>query len=505
MQKNVEFSVEEIKRIDFSDYDEQEYSIARLGFISTRPNSHGIGIDEDCLRESAPSALGKWVVAKMFMGDATTHESDEHIVGLIPKDQEIEFIEDDDGYLRSYCDAIISKRYAKDFCEIFEKDNNRSVSIEARFEMLDDDNAKSFNICGITVLGKMVRPSCPESDITFVRFSESDAEEYYNRLHTDTLSNLKQFVETRKQSMAEKKTYKIDKSKEAMSDADWGDFDKSAMRDKIMEAKNRDTIVKAVYMDIRDGWQDAPSEGLKYPVMILEGDTFKYNRHALSAALSYAKQNGEQDVVDKVEKIYKKLDLDDNSEGKEEKMEEIKESVEMAEVEEPKQDEAEMAEPVAEEVVADPIEHEHDDDEDEPCDDDCEHKMSEDEMMAKIAQLEKDIEDRDHIIMERDTELADLRAYKAAILAKENVARVDGIMEEIKSYITDEQFASFREEGLACDESSIDAWSNKVKAVCFSEVKKNIKKDDSGVFSFAMPTTTKKVESNSIWDRLENK
>lgn len=501
MQKNVEFSVEEIKRIDFSDYDEQEYSIARLGFISTRPNSHGIGIDEDCLRESAPSALGKWVVAKMFMGDATTHESDEHIVGLIPKDQEIEFVEDDDGYLRAYCDAIISKRYAKDFCEIFEKDNNRSVSIEARFEMLDDDNAKSFNICGVTVLGKMVRPSCPESDITFVRFSESDAEEYYNRLHTDTLSNLKQFVETRKQSMAEKKTYKIDKSKEAMSDADWGDFDKSAMRDKIMEAKNRDAIVKAVYMDIRDGWQDAPSEGLKYPVMILEGDTFKYNRHALSAALSYAKQNDEQDVVDKVEKIYKKLDLDDNSEGKEEKMEEIKESVEMAEVEEPKQDEAEMAEPVVEGVVADPIEHEHNDDED----DDCEHKMSEDEMMAKIAQLEKDIEDRDHIIMERDTELADLRAYKAAILAKENATRVDGIMEEIKAYITDEQFASFREEGLACDESSIDAWSNKVKAVCFSEVKKNIKKDDSGVFSFAMPTVTKKVESNSIWDRLENK
>ena len=182
-------------------------------------------------------------------------------------------------------------------------------------------------------------------------------------------------------------------------------------------------------------------------------------------------------------------------------MEEIKESVEMAEVEEPKQDEAEMAEPVAEEVVADPIEHEHDDDED----DDCEHKMSEDEMMAKIAQLEKDIEDRDHIIMERDIELADLQAYKAAILAKENATRVDGIMEEIKAYITDEQFASFREEGLACDESNIDAWSNKVKAVCFSEVKKNIKKDDSGVFSFAMPTVTKKVESNSIWDRLENK
>ncbi len=561
MQKNVEFSVEEIKRIDFSDYDEQEYSIARLGFISTRPNSHGIGIDEDCLRESAPSALGSWVVAKMFMGDATTHESDEHIVGLIPKDQEIEFVEDDDGYLRAYCDAIISKRYAKDFCEIFEKDNNRAVSIEARFEMLDDDNAKSFNICGITVLGKMVRPSCPESDITFVRFSESDAEEYYNRLHTDTLSNLKQFVETRKQSMAEKKTYKIDKSKEAMSDADWGDVDKSALRSKIMDAANRATLVKSVYMLVEDGWEDAPSEHLKYPVMQFDGDTLVYNRNALASALGYAKKEGEDAVVNKVEKIYKKLDLDDNSEGKEEKM--VME-IEFAAVdigdlwgrlwhvmdedrhweysivgiyEEDNQKFAIICDrdkklyrldfsltedgmTVADEVVevqqefietdnmkkfAEPenvADYRFADDEH---DDDCEHKMSEDEMLAKIAQLEKDIEDCDHIIMERDTELADLRAYKAAILAKENATRVDGIMEEVKAYITDEQFASFREEGLACDESSIDAWSNKVKAVCFSEVKKNIKKDDSGVFSFAMPTVTKKVESNSIWDRLENK
>ena len=136
MQKEYNFAVEEIKRIEFSDYDEQEFSIARLGYISTKPNSHGIVISEDCLRESAPSALGKWVVAKMFMGDATTHEPDEHIVGMIPKEQEVEFVNDDDGYLRAYCDAIISKRYAADFCEIFEKDNNRAVSIEARFDTL---------------------------------------------------------------------------------------------------------------------------------------------------------------------------------------------------------------------------------------------------------------------------------------------------------------------------------------------------------------------------------
>lgn len=570
MQKEYNFAVEEIKRIEFSDYDEQEFSIARLGYIGTKPNSHGIGISEDCLRASAPSALGKWVVANMIAGDCGSHDKDEHIVGMIPQDQEVEFVEDDDGYLRAYCDAIISKRYAADFCEIFEKDNNRAVSIEARFDMEDEDNAKSFTICGVTVLGRAIRPSCPDSDIEFVRFSEADAEDYYRARHADAASSLKQFVETRKQSMAEKKTYKIDKSKDAMSTADWGDFDKAAMRDKIMDAKNRDAIVKAVYLDIREGWQDAPSEGLKYPVMILEGDTFKYNRNALASALSYAKQNDEQAVVDKIEKIYKKLDLDD-TDGKEEKMSmEIEftavdigdlwgrlwheidetrhweygivgiyeednqkfavlrdrdgklyrldlslteEGMTVADgVVEVQQEFIEtdnvkkFAEPenVADYRFADdePEQDDDDDDKDDEGDDDGETKMSEDEMMAKIAQLEKDIEERDNIIMERDTELADLREYKKAVMAKENACAVEAIMAEIKPFVNDEQFAAFREEGLSCDGTNFDAWSNKVKAVCFSEVKKSVKKDDMGVFTFAAPIETKKTKSTSVWDRL---
>ena len=556
MQKEYNFAVEEIKRIEFSDYDEQEFSIARLGYISTRPNSHGIGISEDCLRESAPSALGKWVVANMVAGDCGSHDKEEHIVGMIPQDQEVEFVEDDDGYLRAYCDAIISKRYAADFCEIFEKDNNRAVSIEARFDMEDDDNAKSFTICGVTVLGQRITPSCPDSDIEFVRFSEADAEDYYRARHVDAASSLKQFVETRKQSMAEKKTYKVDKSKESMSNADWSDVDKVALRDKIMGASNRAKLVKDVYLLVEDGWEDAPSEHLKYPIMAFDGDILVYYRRALSAALTYAKQNDETAVVNKIEKIYKKLDLDD-TDGKEEKMSmeiefaavnigdlwgrlwhEIEENRhweygiegiyeednkkfailrdgaqklyrldfslteegltvadEIVEVEQEFIETDNMKKFAEPENVADYRIAEQDDDENEG-------KMSEDEMMAKIAQLEKDIEERDNIIMERDTELADLREYKKAVMAKENACAVEAIMAEIKPFVNDEQFAAFREEGLACDETNFDAWSNKVKAVCFSEVKKSVKKDDMGVFTFAAPIDAKKTKSTSVWDRL---
>lgn len=580
LEKLINFAVDTIQQIQFDDYDEKEFAIAKVGFLSTRPNSHGLEISEKVLRECASTVLGKWMVAKMnWLGtDATTHEPDEQIMGIFPKEQEIEFVEDDDGYLRAYATAVISKMYAKKYYDMFVDDNERAVSVEMRVETEngDDTNDKvlSLNIVGVTTLGKAVKPSCPESDVTMIRFSQEDADAYFNKMNEHNLTPLKKFAKERIESMA--KTYKIDKSKEAMSDKAWGEVDKTTMRDKIMEANNKATLVKAVYMLVEDGWEEAPSEHLKYPVMELKGDTFVYNRDGLTSALGYAKKENETTVVNKIEKIYKKLDLDDNEGGKEEKMAEIEFSAvnigdlwgrvyaairehdawdyciqgiyeednqkfailidrdqklyrldfslteegmtasdELAEV---KQEFTEtdnikkFAEPENVEQYtkfADPKD-EDDESDDKDDEDENEHKeeptkMSKDEMMAKIAELEKSVEERDHIIMDKDTELEELRAYKAAVVAKEMACRVDSVMEEVRTYINDEQFAEFKAEGLSCGENDIDAWSNKVKATCFSEVKKNIKKDDKGVFSFAMPKVIKHSDPNSIWEKLENK
>ena len=577
LEKLINFAVDTIQQIQFDDYDEKEFAIAKVGFLSTRPNSHGLEISGKVLRECASTVLGKWMVAKMnWLGtDATTHEPDEQIMGIFPKEQEIEFVEDDDGYLRAYATAVISKMYAKKYYDMFVDDNERAVSVEMRVETEngDDTNDKvlSLNIVGVTTLGKAVKPSCPESDVTMIRFSQEDADAYFNKMNEHNLTPLKKFAKERIESMA--KTYKIDKSKEAMSDKAWGEVDKTAMRDKIMEANNKATLVKAVYMLVEDGWEEAPSEHLKYPVMELKGDTFVYNRDGLASALGYAKKENETTIVNKIEKIYKKLDLDDNEGGKEEKMAEIEFSAvnigdlwgrvyaairehdawdyciqgiyeednqkfailidrdqklyrldfslteegmtasdELAEV---KQEFTEtdnikkFAEPENVEQYtkfADPKKNESEGEVGEEKPDEGEPtKMSEDEMMAKIAELEKSVEERDHIIMDKDTELEELRAYKAAVVAKEMACRVDSVMEEVRTYINDEQFAEFKAEGLSCGENDIDAWSNKVKATCFSEVKKNIKKDYKGVFSFAMPKVIKHSDPNSIWEKLENK
>lgn len=564
MEKTIKFEASSIKHIDMSEYDNDDYMVGRTAFLSTRPNSHDIVIPENVLREYAPSVLGKWVTAEVKFNDCTTHTNGQSIVGIVPKEQDVEFVEADDGYLDAYVDCIISKRYAKEYCNVFSEDDaQRSVSIEATFSMVDEHECDGFDIKTITTLGRTVRPSVPDANITIVRFSEEDAESYYSNLHkSDSLSNLKQFVEERKQSMAEKKTYKIDKSKEAMSTADWGDYDKAAMRDKIMEAKNRDTLVKSVYLLVEDGWKDAPSEHLKYPVMMLDGDKFIYNRNALSSALAYAKQNDEAEVVNKIKAIYKKLDLDDDSERKEDKkMAEIEFSaVEIGdlwsklwdaidkrdwaygiygiyeednkkfaiitdraktlyrldfsltedgltladEVVEVKQEFTEtdnikrFAEPenVAEYRLADCDEHDDDDN-----DDEHEEDMSADEMKAKMAELEKDIESRDNIIMEKDAELEELRKFKAEVEEQRKAATVESIMAECKEYMSDEQYKEMREEGMACKMAEIDGWTNKVKAVSFSAVKKNAKKTNDGLFRFAAPIDNNK-KSNSVWDRI---
>lgn len=506
MKKDVKFQLEDaVEYPEWCDnYPEHKFTVFKCCFLSTKPNAHKLDISDDVLRRDAQSILGNMLVAKIQNGDATTHLPSEIQYGYFPREQEIEFVEED-GITKAYAYAVVSKHYSKELNNIFEFDNLRNSSVEMTVTTdKDEDEGKvvALDIFGLTVLGKAINGSCPDADIKMVRFSTEDADAYFAK--SDSLSNLKQFVEERKQLMAEKKTYKIDKSKEAMSTADWGDYDKATMRDKIMEAKNRDTLVKSVYLLVEDGWKDAPSEHLKYPVMMLDGDKFIYNRNALSSALAYAKQNDETEVVNKIKAIYKKLDLDDDSERKEEaKMEEIKElaatEVEAESTLEEKKEE--MAEPEIEVKAEEPScddcdEHDNDDDKDDEHEE--EHEMSADDMKARIAQLEKDIEDRDNIIMGQNSELETLRQFKKDVENKEKAISVEAIMAECKEYMSDDCYKQMREEGMACEFADVDAWANKVKAYCFSAVKKTTKKEKTDVFTFAAPV--EKKEHKGLWD-----
>lgn len=535
--KMARFSINEVKRINSSEYENSEFAIGKMGFLSTRPNSHQLNISETVLKESAPSVLGKWIVADMTgVVDAGTHTEQEYIVGMVPRDQEVDFVYDEDGYLKSYVDVIISKVYAKNYCAMFESDNLRNVSVEMNVHTSEEDEHEvlDFNIVGVTTLGKHINPSCPGSDIVFTRFSETEANAFFEDCKKKC-SNLENFMDQRKNKMSEEKKYKIDKSKEALSDKPWGEVDKTKLRNDIMGASNKNTLVKDVYMLVEDGWEDAPSEHLKYPVMELKGDTFVYNRDGLSSALGYAKKENVSSVVFKVEKIQRKLGL--FKEGKEADTEmstkyfdEIEGRKAWADVIE------EVQEHEGRDAYVDSIEKDHiiytkddvryrveadikADKDDKTVDADIhwdtvkkdkdqktseKKEMSIDEAMAEIDRLSKDVEDNKNIIMDKDKqmkdmekELSELRAFKEAADKQTLAASVESVMSEVKDCLFDDKYKEFRDEGLQCSVDGVDAWANKVKAFCFETgVKKKAQKGT--MWSFANPV---QVESkiNSIW------
>lgn len=567
MQKDVKFQLEDaVEYPEWCDnYPEHKFTVFKCCFLSTKSNAHKLDISNDVLRRDAQSILGNMLVAKIQNGDATTHLPSEIQYGYFPREQEIEFVEED-GITKAYAYAVVSKHYSKELNNIFEFDNLRNSSVEMTVTMdKDEDEGKvvALDIFGLTVLGKAINGSCPDADIKMVRFSTEDADAYFAK--SDSLSNLKQFVEERKQSMAEKYVnHPINTSKDAVYTGEW---DGDEAKKNLVKEKNYKTLAPKVCLRLEEGWEDREVTKLGYPVMGLYDGEWRYSTKALSSALAYAKQNDETEVVNKIEAIYKKLDLDDDSERKEDKkMAEIEfsavdigdmwsrlysamrearnweygiqgiyeednkkfailiddakklyrldfslteDGLTLAdEVVEVKQEFTEtdnikkFAEPenVAEYRLADCDDCE-DNDPDDDEDDEHEEEMSADEMKAKMAELEKDIESRDNIIMEKDAELEELRKFKAEVEEQRKAATVESIMAECKEYMSDEQYKEMREEGMACNIAEIDGWTNKVKAVSFSAVKKNVKKNNDGLFRFAAPIDNNK-KSNSVWDRI---
>lgn len=105
-----------------------------------------------------------------------------------------------------------------------------------------------------------------------------------------------------------------------MSETSWGQVNKTELRKKVLEAKNYKSLVKDVYVIVEEGWEDAPSSKLKYPIMEIKDGEAVYNRYGLASALAYAEQHNETAVITKVKSLYKKLDIDNKDEGGEKKM-----------------------------------------------------------------------------------------------------------------------------------------------------------------------------------------
>lgn len=591
MEQSIQFESGQFEAIQFDEYAEDEFSIVQLDFLGTNPNSHQLYFSDDVFRRDIGSALGKWIVADLsFCVDCGTHDAKEQIIGRVPETQEIQIVEQD-GYLRAKCYGVISKIYSQNFCQMFEETNHKSVSVE--FKAITEhgrpteDNVNNFNIVGITVLGNQYKPSSPNSNIEFIRFAEADADAYFNKFQKNSLQ---QFAEARRKKMVR---YKIDKSKESAVDTSWGDVDKTELRNKILSASNKTTLVKAVYLLVEDGWVDAPSEHLKYPVMQFKGDTLVYNLNAISSAQAYAEQHNETGVLNKIKILRKKLGMNDDSDKKEEtKMEKVDfasvslldiygkirralndrsgwkydiegvyedngqkfvvlheceadkyyrvdfkyttEGLELATEKAEVQKEFITSETItafaeledvdysefkfcAKEEFAEPESKEEDsateEEKDEPKDEKFEEKSEEEEEVKEekeefteefVNGLKKEIEDKEHVIMEQNAELESLREFKAGIENEQMCKFVNDCLAQIKDYVDDAQYAEFVESSKEVKFENMQGWKNSIMAQIGENMVQFGANTESEKFRMSISHDVTKVTNTvqDAWSRL---
>ena len=206
--KTYTLAVSDINEVstDFSD----EFAIARINVLSTKPNSHKINITDEVLRRSGETLRGKWVIAEYdkFRNDVTTHTKNTHIIGIVPQDAKIDYIVDENGDTTMVTEAVISKLYATEIYNLFKDKNFRNVSVEMGVENerpsdLGDGstNIDAINYYAICVLSQRTNGSCPNANMEIIKFSSDEATEYYDKISTKTKAlelsqQLKDFAES---------------------------------------------------------------------------------------------------------------------------------------------------------------------------------------------------------------------------------------------------------------------------------------------------------------------
>ena len=545
MEKIKQFSVDDIYL--FTDDEDVDFALGEVYLLAEGNNSHKNPISLDVLKRDAHTMLGKFLIAKYsdFQKDVTTHTQDQQIVGYFPKDGKIQFKEKD-GKTFAVFDVLISKLYATPVYQLFKEHNFRNVSAE--FSCIEqeepdengDNPIEKIMFHGCTILGLNYKPSCEGAEMNIKRFSAESADDYYSKHN----NSLKLFSERRKKELADKKTYKINEKE--LKDTPWGEIDKTDIRDKVMNAENRDELVKVVYGVVEDGWQEAPSEHLKYPLMQLVGDTFYYNRNALSSALTYAKQNDEQEVIDKVEKLYKDFDLAD--EGGEKMAEKKFNELEGREVY------AVVIRKVQEHLGKDYFVNSIQDDKgvvtndetkerfDIPAEihaeaDDKEFKVEIDFDKMEKSEVQKmglnseaimamvnaetveareeakkmvdETDEQTNIIMEKvcamACELEELRTFKTQKLNEEKNFAVDKIMANVKDDLSVEKYEELMEEGKNCEFEKIAEFESKVKSFAYDESKKKTKKKEDIIrmgFVGSVTNETKPTSKEDVFKKF---
>lgn len=463
-----EFSVHDIQRV--ATEDSKEFAIARIAVLSTEDNSHGIIITEEILRRDVPSILGKWIVTDYdkFRRDSTTHTNNQKIVGIIPKDQEVEFVTREDGVVVAYVQGVISKIYATDVYDMFVKDNFRNMSVEmgtANDKILENGKTEidGLEIYGITILGKTVNGSCPSANIEIVKFSSDKATEYYTKEKALRLSEeLRRFAES-------------------LDSKDNNDERTNPMEDNVLQTEQFADESNKDDKDVVMSENEAPKEEPKS-----------------EESKEMAETNEEPKTEDNKEMSEPtQMEEDPKDEDKETDVEDDKEEKEMSC---------------------------GDGEKDMSCGDNKEFSLenfaSEESLkelsdeMAELVKMEsaddviKAFSEKLNKINELSEKVAELEEFQTKTFEAERAAKVNEILAEVKNDLEPKQFEELLEESKEVKLSDITAFSNRVKAFAYeySKTKADTNKEETGeVLLMASAEDDVTVNSGDVFERLSKK
>ena len=470
------------------------------------------------------------------------------------------------AYAFAVVSKIYAVDFCKIFEDGDARDVSVEMLIETENDNELDDTVLSFNIVGVTALGLGVKPSSPGSSMEFTRFSEEDATKYFENITKVEIQMAEEYVnhpiDTSKEAVydgdwdgdkakqdlvkeekfttlapkvclrleegwKERQVTKLGYPVMCLHDGKWV-YSRKGLASALGYAKQHDdndivNKVEALYkklgLDSEGKEESAKMNEIEFAAVNI-GDMWDKLYTAIRDARHwdycieaiYEEDNQKFALLRDENGDHYRLDFSLTEEGLTIAEEVIKVEIEIVETDEIRRfadpeniadyQQAKMEEtcpncgkPMSECECTEP-----DDDDDD--DDDKNIKMSEAEMLARIAELEVDIENRDNIIMEKDVELEELRAFKAERLAQDRDKVVAAVMASVEEFMDKDEFETNRAEGLACEFAQIDAWSNKVKA---SIVDKALKKSKKNVdfTRIAGGFESNNEQPKNVWDRIK--
>ena len=311
--------------------DEHDYRFLNLSMYAIREgiNRNGTSFTLDSMKKALPSFYNMPILAyyNPKIKDCEEHNKDysidletfdlvesylpkdtEKACGLIRESDTVEIVEYKGANWIRLTGAIWSK-YNRELARMLRSSVIKKISVEIKIEKKHEENGieviDEFVFCGVTILGDHIPEGIKDAHL----------------LVTDTIKEDKKnkFVFSMKKAFAENKDDNSERdinvalTRDKASNDDWGEVDKTKLRNDLLNAKNSAQLIRACYLYVGKDYINTPSEELKYPICQIKNGELVYNVNGVESASSFLMKNKDEPyfakVLSKLNNVRKKLGL----------------------------------------------------------------------------------------------------------------------------------------------------------------------------------------------------